>query len=889
MKKIYIIGFLTSMFLLTNQLGYAQNNLADNEFGFLIKNWLEKNKDNYNLSATDLSDLVISDAYFSTKTRINHVYLNQAYQGIKIHNAISSIAIKDDNVFYYNNRFISNISNKANATTPSITGAQAIKAFANDYGLNNLSNIELISSSSNNYVYNNAGVSQLEIPVELMFQKTVDGNLNLVWDLNVKTLDGKNWYSVRVDAISGQILDVNNWILTCNFGDGNHSTHTEHKEVNTVNLFKESPSMMVDGSNYTVFAIPTESPNHGSRITVTQPADQLASPFGWHDTNGSSGPEFTITRGNNVWAKDDTDGNNSGGSSPDGGSSLSFDYLLNLNQEPIGYLNASITNLFYVNNVMHDVWYQYGFDEASGNFQATNYTNTGAQGDFVNADAQDGSGLNNASFGTPPDGGNPKMTMFLWSASGSSAKLLTINNGTLAGDYSAKPANFGGSLPASPITQDIILVMDDNTGTPESTDANDACNTITNGSSLLGKIAILRRGVCEFSTKVLAAENNGAVAVIVVNNVATPGTISMGAGSLGDQVTIPSIMVNQTDGEAIINALSSGQNINGSLMSAGGSYQKDSSLDNGIIVHEYGHGISTRLAGGPASSNCLGNAEQMGEGWSDWFALMVTLTSADSGSAPKPMGTYSLGQSTDGAGIRPFPYSTDTTVNPLTYGDTNDTSNISKPHGIGTVWATILWDLNWKYIEKYGFDPDFYKGTGGNNKIMQIVLDGLKLQGCTAGFVDGRDGILAADMAITNGEDQCMIWEVFAARGVGVDASQGSSNQRTDQIESFKMPPTTDPSLQNCKNTTLSVDEFNLNSQYSIFPNPTNNVLNIKVKKNFGDVILTLTDLNGRIVLTKNANLSSDSQLNISTLQSGMYILNIKGENINTNDKILKN
>ncbi|HEX8299267.1 MAG TPA: M36 family metallopeptidase, partial [Rubricoccaceae bacterium] len=38
----------------------------------------------------------------------------------------------------------------------------------------------------------------------------------------------------------------------------------------------------------------------------------------------------------------------------------------------------------------------------------------------------------------------------------------------------------------------------------------------------------------------------------------------------------------------------------------------DGSLDAHVVVHEYGHGISARLVGGPSASNCLGNVEQMG-------------------------------------------------------------------------------------------------------------------------------------------------------------------------------------------------------------------------------------------------------------------------------------
>ena len=65
---------------------------------------------------------------------------------------------------------------------------------------------------------------------------------------------------------------------------------------------------------------------------------------------------------------------------------------------------------------MHDVWWHYGFDEESGSFQSNNYGNSGLGGDYVQADAQDGSGTNNANFATPPDGNNPRMQMYIWTS-----------------------------------------------------------------------------------------------------------------------------------------------------------------------------------------------------------------------------------------------------------------------------------------------------------------------------------------------------------------------------------------------------------------------------------------------------------------------------------------
>src|SRR5690606_29030037 len=176
--------------------------------------------------------------------------------------------------------------------------------------------------------------------------------------------------------------------------------------------------------------------------------------------------------------------------------------------------------------------------------------------------------------------------------------------------------------------------------------------------------------------------------------------------------------------DLIIASLSNGDNINATLLNEG-PFAFDSSLDTGIIIHEYGHGISNRLTGGGFNVGCLQNAEQMGEGWSDYFGMMLTMRPGDTPEQPRGVGTYVAGQPTNGTGIRPAPYSTSFGINNYTYGATNN-SGISEPHGIGFVWATMLWDLTWDLIDEHGFDPDIYNGTGGNNIALQLVVDGLK-------------------------------------------------------------------------------------------------------------------------------------------------------------------
>lgn len=873
-KKHLSLGLFC--FIISVSFIFGQNNLPTSNHENLITDYLKNNKARFGLQSDDFTDLAINNAYYSEGTEITHVYINQTYQNIRIYNAISSVAIKNGEVFYFSNRFHNAISSKINTNVASQTPTAAIESLANHFQLGTPQNLIQLSKEGHVYKFSNGNISTREISAELVYVSVGD-QLKLAWDVVVYANDNTHWYSARIDANTNEIIEVDNFVLNCNF----ERPHTHNKVSESFDFFNKvnvsSPSVLVDGSRYNVFALPVESPNHGPRQIVTNPASILASPLGWHDDDGILGADHTITRGNNVWAQEDRDGLPfTVGFSPDGTTALNFDFPLDINQPPENYEDVSITNLFYTNNMMHDIWYHYGFDEAAGNFQETNYTTLGVGSDNVNADAQDGSGQNNATFGTPPDGQNPSMTMFLWTPAGPLNEPLTVNNGTVAGDYDGSEAGFGESLSTTPITANLSLATD---GTP---DTNDACDPLINTAGLNGNIAVIRRGTCEFGFKVRAVENAGAIAAIVVNN-EPGGTITMGAGAVGNQVTIPSIMVGQADGEAIISALSGGQTLSATLVN-NGPYFVDGDFDNGIVAHEYGHGISTRLTGGPSAAGCLFNEEQMGEGWSDWFGLMVTIKATDTEDDARGVGTFAVSQPTTGGGIRPARYSPDFAINGFTYGITNNTG-LSVPHGVGFVWATVLWDLTWAYVDKYGFDPDLYNGNGGNNKVMQLVLDGLKLQPCQPGFVDGRDALLAADTAM-GGQDQCLIWEVFARRGLGVNASQGLSTSRTDQIEDFSVPPSSDPSLANC--TSLSVDEFAVNT-LQVFPNPTKDKLTISTKVSLGNVKIKLTDLNGRVVLNVERELFETLSVSTANLQDGMYILSITSDNFNFVEKIIKN
>ena len=888
LKKLIVIV----LFFFGTQWFMAQTPLKESKHASLITNYLKSNSKMAKFSNADLEDLYINKEIITEKTGVTNIYLHQRYKGIKIFNAISSVGIKNENVFHFADRFNSGIGQKVNAVSELISPTDAINKVAQHFKLGSVSGVDITQEEGNKYIFSKGNISQEKISVEKVFFKDKDGSLKLAWDLNVYTIDGSHWWSVRIDALNGKVLDVNDWIVSCTFGSVPHENHntqkTEIKEP--FNLFNQSSSILVDGSQYNVFALPTESPNHGPRTLDSEPADAIASPFGWHDDDGFAGAEYTTTRGNNVIASEDQDNNNGIGYMPDGGSSLVFDFPIDFNSQPSASLDASLTNLFYINNMMHDIFYGYGLDIRTGAFQDNHYARVNAGGvkDPVLAEGLDGGGLNNAYFATPPDGTSPRMQMFLWSSPNGNA--LTINGGSLDGGYVGIPAGFGGQLTETPLTADLALSIDDDAG--DSTDPYDACDVITNVSEMVGKIAVINRGTCEFGDKLLAVQNAGAIGAIVITD--DRPVIPMGEGANGASVTIPGIMISREDGDAIIAALNNSETINASLTLPP---RIDGNYDNGVIAHEYGHGISNRLTGGANNVDCLFNVEQMGEGWSDWVALVTTMTSSNISNPDRGLGTYDMAELSDGIGIRPTKYSPDMSVNPATYDFTNDDTVLGtidgEPvswneivHNIGYVWGTVLWDLTLAYVDKYGFDADLINGTGGNNKVMQIVMDGMKLQPCSPGFVDGRDAILAADVVLTGGEDQCMIWEVFARRGLGVNAAQGTPESIDDQVEDFTMPDPSDASLLFC--TTLSADSFD-SKDYRVYPNPTNGRLTIKSGKSLGDVMINLFDINGRQVLSKKATLMGEVELNVSNLKSGLYILNIKGDFINTNEKIIIN
>jgi len=225
-----------------------------------------------------------------------------------------------------------------------------------------------------------------------------------------------------------------------NWYDATVSVNAPYRIISVTDWASDSPIPVPKEptvGTYNVFPWGVNDPQEGERTIAKEEFDGLASPVGWHSLPYENDPVFTgkkpkgefwhnttVTYGNNVFAHEDWEGMNRwlDNYRPEGGKDKVFDFPYNPKEtdkadaldEAKKYINATVTQLFYTSNMVHDLYYRYGFDEVSGNFQQYNFGRGGKENDGVIANAQDGSGYNNANFMTPPDGQNGRCRMYLW-------------------------------------------------------------------------------------------------------------------------------------------------------------------------------------------------------------------------------------------------------------------------------------------------------------------------------------------------------------------------------------------------------------------------------------------------------------------------------------------
>lgn len=650
-------------------LTLISTSLAQNNYDNAVE-YFKKTAEEYKLKVDDLEELIVTDQYISKKSGVEHIYVKQALKGIEVNSSNSSIHFTKENlVLVAHNKFISNFKSKIKNSKVLLTAKEAIEVAANDLGLEKPKNLEIVEKEqgkNKKALYSDGGISRSDIPAKLVYHTLKDGSIILSWKLIITEIKESSSWNMYVDVSTGKVIDKIDMVVSCS----SECTSTNHNHINGTEAESQfdkkgnenSSSSALSMSGYRVFELPLENPidNGLNRTLVQSPQSPEASPVGWLDFDNTVKSTF----GNNIDAFDTSTGNRASG-----GMTGLFDFDLDLDGTPADFVDAAITNAFYIGNMAHDILWHHGFDEASGNFQTDNFGNGGQNGDLLDINVHVGN-LCNAFYFATPDGTSPFIEMY-------------IQNG------------------------------------------------------------------------------------------------------------------------------------------------RDGAYSNSVLIHEYAHGLSTRLVGGPALVNTIRNRENLGEGWSDIIALILTIKFNDNGLTPQNFGSWFVNNPN---GIRPFsgcntdngnsPYSTDLGINSFTYGDVGPTLN--SWHEIGSLWASMLWEMTWGLIDFYGFNANLYdEDIGGNNIALNLIIEGMKLTPSSPGFIDARDAILRADEALYCGANACIIWEAFAKRGLGIGAQQGSSNSILDQTENFDIPDDCFCCSQ-FSDWTNNICHLNLTNLFLSTPKPSN-------------------------------------------------------------------
>ncbi|KAJ1340488.1 hypothetical protein BSLG_010774 [Batrachochytrium salamandrivorans] len=192
---------------------------------------------------------------------------------------------------------------------------------------------------------------------------------------------------------------------------------------------------------------------------------------------------------------------------------------------------------------------------------------------------------------------------------------------------------------------------------------------------------------------------------------------------------------------------------------------RDPALDNTVIVHELTHGLSDRLTGGAQTKMCMSKIESGGlsEGYSDMIVLIFTAKPKDTRNTRRVMGEYAEG---DQRGSRRYPYTTNMKVNPLAY---QDVAGEKQRHALGEIWAVMLFEVYWNFVDAYGFSANLHDATQkeGNIIFLQLLVGTLMIQPCNPTFIFAYHAMLAADDVYYGGVHKHLIIKGFAKRGLG--------------------------------------------------------------------------------------------------------------------------
>ncbi|MEO6713522.1 MAG: M36 family metallopeptidase [Mycobacteriales bacterium] len=391
----------------------------------VVLDYLSSHRADFGLDAAGVESLVVTKNVRTQDDGASHVLVGQQIAGVPVHQALMTALVARDG------RLVligGSLSGTRTAGSVAISAGDAVARSAQRAGARSAgAPAGSGTRAKGKHVFSNPYARGVRDPnpvsAELVWTVQADRSLRPAWLTDVE-LSSRSWTESLVDAASGAVIS--------------HESRYRHSGPEG-NVFREQ---------------------HPGVTGATQRITTLS---GGND----DWVVGRMTSGNNVNAYLDRDNqsinNEYQPTTPPAGDPAyqHFDYTFTnawsnaTDVADVGALDtdrdASMTQLFYYTNVMHDWLLSYGFDEKSGNFQAANYTG-GTGGDMVIAEAQDGWAfgcpdgddadsnpercLNNANFGTSKvDGSTARMQMYLWARNGDPSRDGAMDGDVIAHEY----------------------------------------------------------------------------------------------------------------------------------------------------------------------------------------------------------------------------------------------------------------------------------------------------------------------------------------------------------------------------------------------------------------------------------------------------------------------
>ena len=374
----------------------------------LIKAFLNQYSSHFGYGAEILNTAIITREFVGAHNGLRTAVWQQQLDGIDVfHATLMGHVTKEGELVNLATYFVPNPAGAADAgvknrsalqSVPTITVRQAAElaaASVGDSGLkfDQFAATEVVTGANQHQTLHAAAAAKGDIDTRLVWLPMNGTSMRLCWQIILTSGSRDEMFQILVDAETGDIMYRH--CLTNYLTDATYNIYPS-----------DSPAPWTPGPATPV----TTQAAQVQRVLITTNAfNTTASPLGWINDGGNT------TTGNNVDAYTDHSGMDTPDPRPQGNPARTFDFPLDLTRNPTNYANATVVQLFFLNNMYHDVLYGYGFTEATGNFQKDNFGRGGLGNDPVLSEAQDGGGTDNANMSTPPDGLSPRMQMYLFS------------------------------------------------------------------------------------------------------------------------------------------------------------------------------------------------------------------------------------------------------------------------------------------------------------------------------------------------------------------------------------------------------------------------------------------------------------------------------------------